>query len=125
MPVLPYIVCRGAFMSGQELLAEVQSHIRYWGFLVLKLVAAAAGAAGSLWFLNLFWRPYTPLFHFNAYQFTFDLVYTTLVGVWFLFAYGLFYLAIWDQRYRCAGRVCAGSFACRSRPAPWGIYMLP
>ncbi len=108
-------------MFGYDMLVEVKSHVRYWGFLLAKLVAAAAGAAGSLWFLNLFWRPYTPLFKFNAYQFTFDLAYTSLVGVWFLFAYGLFYLAIWDQRYRC--RTCLRRLRMPIETGSWG-YML-
>ncbi len=108
-------------MFGHDVLVEIKSHIRYWGFLLLKLGAAAVGAAGSLWFLNLFWRPYTPLFQFNSYHFLFDLPYTTLVGVWFLFAYGLFYLAIWDQRYRC--RTCLRRLRMPIETGSWG-YML-
>ena len=108
-------------MFGQNVVQEIKTHIRYWGFLLLKLVAAAAGAAFSLWFLNLFWIPYTPLFHLNSWQFSYDLMYTTLVGVWFLFAYGLFYLAIWDQRYRC--RTCLRRLRMPIETGSWG-YML-
>lgn len=82
----------------------ILKHVRYWGFLLLKLVGAATGSVVSLWILNLFWEPYTPLFHFNKIQFSYELGYTTLIGVWFLLCYGMFYLAIWDQRYRC--RTC-------------------
>jgi hypothetical protein len=105
-------------MFRQDVLPEIQSHLRYWGFLLLKLVGAAMGAAGSLWFLNLFFLPYTPLFAFNAYRFPFDLAYTSLVGVWFLFAYGLFYLAIWDQRYRC--RTCLRRLRMPIETGSWG-----
>jgi hypothetical protein len=108
-------------MFRQDVLVEVKSHIRYWGFLLLKLAGAGMGAACSLWFLNLFWRPYTPLFQFNADKFPFDLAYTTLVGVWFLFAYGLFYLAVWDQRYRC--RTCLRRLRMPIETGSWG-YML-
>jgi hypothetical protein len=108
-------------MFGQNVVQEIKTHIRYWGFLLLKLVAAATGAAFSLWFLNLFWIPYTPLFHLNSWQFSYDLMYTTLVGVWFLFAYGLFYLAIWDQRYRC--RTCLRRLRMPIETGSWG-YML-
>jgi hypothetical protein len=109
-------------MFRQDAILEMKSHLRYWGFLALKLAAAAAGAAGSLWILNLFWWPYTPLLQFiNYYYFPFDLVYTTLVGVWFLFAYGLFYLAFWDQRYRC--RTCLRRLRMPIETGSWG-YML-
>jgi hypothetical protein len=86
------------------MLAEIKGQVRYWGFLLVKLSAAALASSAALWFLNLFWPPRTPLFHLNRYQFMFDLGYTTLVMVWFLLSYGMLYLAFWDQRYRC--RTC-------------------
>ncbi len=101
---------------------EFASHTRYWGFLALKLFAAALGSMSSLWFLNLFWLPYTPFFSLvNGYRFTYDLVYTLFVGVWFLFATGLFYLAVWDQRYRC--RTCLRRLRMPVETGSWG-YML-
>ena len=108
-------------MFRQSMFQGIKSHIRYWGFLLLKLAGAAMGSAGSLWFLNLFWLPCTPLFRLNAHRFAFDLWYTTLVGVWFLFAYGLFYLAVWDQRYRC--RTCVRRLRMPIETGSWG-YML-
>lgn len=109
--------------------AQIKSRVRYWGFLLLKLAGAAMGAAGSLWFLNLFWRPYTPLLQFINYdQFggrdgsgTFDLAYTSLLGVWFLFACGLFYLAVWDQRYRC--RTCLRRLRMPIETGSWGFML--
>ncbi|MCU1329794.1 MAG: hypothetical protein JWN34_5164 [Bryobacterales bacterium] len=86
------------------MLADIKGQARYWGFLLVKLAAAAMGSSAALWFLNLFWPPHTPLFHLNRWQFMFDLGYTTLVMVWFLLSYGMLYLAFWDQRYRC--RTC-------------------
>ncbi len=97
------------------------SHIRYWGFLLLKLAGAALGSAVALWFVNLWWPPATPLFHLNQYQFCYNLPYTTLVLVWFLFSYGLVYLAIWDQRYRC--RTCLRRLRMPIETGSWG-YML-
>jgi hypothetical protein len=108
-------------MSRQELVTEIKSHVKYWGFLVAKLVAAGLGTAASLWILNLFWLPYTPMFAFNSDRFPFDLWYTSLVGVWFLFACGLFYLAIWDQKYRC--RTCLRRLRMPIETGSWG-YML-
>ncbi len=112
-------------MFGQDMFVDIKTHVRYWGFLVLKLAGAAVGAACSLWFLNLFFRPYTPFLQFINYdKFLsgyFDLSYTTLLGVWFLFAYGLFYLAIWDQKYRC--RTCLRRLRMPIETGSWG-YML-
>ena len=99
----------------------VKTFFRYWGFLLLKLTGAAFGSAAALWFLNLFWLPETPLFHWNRFQFCYDLLYTTLAGVWFLFSYGLFYLAFWDHRYRC--RTCLRKLVMPVETGSWG-YML-
>ncbi len=99
----------------------VKSHLRYWGFLLLKLVGAGIGSTAALWFLNLFWWPETPLFSWNRVQFCYDLLYTTLAGVWFLFSYGLFYLAFWDQKYRC--RTCQRRLVMPVETGSWG-YML-
>src|SRR5690348_7967710 len=68
--------------------ANLKHHLRYWGFLLLKFVAAALGSGVALWFLNLFWAPQTPFFHPARREFGFDLLYTTLVGVWFQFSFG-------------------------------------
>jgi hypothetical protein len=92
---------------------RIKDRVRFWGFLLLKLVGAALGSAGALWFLNLFWPPTTTLSQ--------DLTYTTLAGVWFLFSYGLFYLAFWDQRYRC--RTCLRKLRMPIETGSWG-YML-
>ena len=100
---------------------EIKNQVRYWGFFLLKLAGAAAIAGFALWFLNLFWAPRTKLFHLAWGQFSYDLAYTTLAGVWFLFSYGLVYLAIWDQRYRC--RTCLRRLCMPIETGSWG-YML-
>lgn len=97
------------------------NHLRFWSFLLLKLGAATTGSAASLWVLNLFWEPRTPLFHLNHMQFSYDLGYTTLVGVWFLMSYGFFYLAIWDQRYRC--RTCLRRLMMPVEVGSWSSMM--
>jgi hypothetical protein len=102
--------------------AAIVRHVRYWGFLLLKLAGAAAGSTFALWFLNLFWAPHTKLFHLARGEFSFDLLYTTLAGVWFLFSYGLVYLAIWDQKYRC--RTCLRRLCMPIETGSWGGYML-
>ena len=99
----------------------VKSQLRYWGFLLLKLIGAGIGSAAALWFLNLFWWPETPLFSWNRVQFCYDLLYTTLAGVWFLFSYGLFYLAFWDQKYRC--RTCQRRLVMPVETGSWGFML--
>jgi hypothetical protein len=102
--------------------AGLKHHVRYWGFLALKFAAATFGSGFSLWFLNLFWAPHTRLFHWATGSLeTFDLLYITLVGVWFQFSFGLFYLAIRDQRYRC--RTCLRKLRMPIETGSWG-YML-
>ncbi len=103
------------------MLQAVKGHVKYWGFLLLKLAGAALGSAVALQFLNLFWEPRTRWFHINPYQFGFDLPYTTLAGVWFLFSYGLFYLAIWDQRYRC--RTCLRQLVMPVETGSWSYIL--
>lgn len=114
------------------MLAAIKGQVRYWGFLLVKLAAAAMGSATALWFLNLFWPPHTRLLHLNRYQFMFDLGYTTLVMVWFLLSYGMLYLAFWDQRYRCRTclrRLCMpvkqarGRTCCGSAAQKWNIFV--
>ena len=100
--------------------AGIKHHVRYWGFLLLKLAGAAVGSTLALCFLNLFWAPETKLFHL-AWVFSYDLTYTTLAFVWFLFSYGLVYLAFWDQRYRC--RTCLRRLCMPIGTGSWG-YML-
>ncbi len=101
--------------------AEFRTHARYWGFLLGKLVAATLLAALVLWILNLFWMPRAAWFHLNRRQFIYDLGYTTLAGAWFLITYGLYYLAFWDQRYRC--RTCLRRLLMPVETGSWS-YML-
>lgn len=91
--------------------------MKYWGFLIVKLAGTAAGSCFALWFLNFFWDPEAKLFH-PAWQFGYDLLYTSLLGVWFLFSYGLAYLAFWDQRYRC--RTCLRRLRMPIETGSWG-----
>lgn len=101
--------------------AELKNHLRYWGFLLLKFVGAGLGSGLALWFLNLFWAPKTKLFHLAMGMFSYDLLYTFLAGICLQFAFGLFYLAIWDQRYRC--RTCLRKLRMPVETGSWG-YML-
>lgn len=83
---------------------RIQQFMRYWGFLAAKLLAGSMLLAGVLWILNLFWTPSAPFLHISGYRFGYDLLYTSVVGLWFLLACGVYSLCVLDQRYRC--RVC-------------------
>ena len=75
--------------------------MKYWGFLLLKLVAGGlvmrvlfaailAGFRGPVLYLGMEQKP-----------FGHDLGFTTAMLLFFLAGFGVLYLIIWDQRYRC------------------------
>jgi len=73
--------------------------MKYWGFLLLKL------AVGAL-VMRFVWRAI--LLGFRDQQrfaglapFGHDLGFTTAMLVFFLACFGVVYLIVWDQRYRC------------------------
>ena len=78
--------------------------MKYWGFLVVKLVAAVF-LLRSLWFgvRQLFTQPAVFL-GLEQKPFAHDLGYTSAMMVFFLVCAGIVYVIIWDQRYRC--RTC-------------------
>ena len=78
--------------------------MKYWGFLLLKLVAGGlvmrvllaailTGFRGPVLYLGLEQKP-----------FGHDLGFTSAMLLFFLACFGVLYLIIWDQRYRC--RTC-------------------
>ena len=97
---------------------NLKHHLRYWGFLLLKFAAASVVSVATLWLLNLFFgsarKAVSPG---DGY-----LLYIFLAGVWFQFSFGLLYLAIWDQRYRC--RTCLRRLRMPVESGSWGGYML-
>jgi hypothetical protein len=82
--------------------------MKYWSYLAAKVLLVLAVLAG-VWNLMLripsqerytdFYEPY-----FRQPRFGYDLWWTLGVLVFWLFAVGLFYLVVWDQRRRC--RIC-------------------
>jgi hypothetical protein len=78
--------------------------MRYWGYLLAKLMAAAL-LIWAVWFaIGLcFARPAIYLGQ-ELSPFTHDLGYTAVMMLFFAFCTGLVYLIVWDQRYRC--RTC-------------------
>ena len=78
--------------------------MRYWGFLVAKLLVVAF-LIRAVWLAIAmgFGRPAIFLGK-ELTPFTHDLGYTAVMMLFFTFCAGLLYVTIWDQRYRC--RTC-------------------
>lgn len=79
--------------------------MKYWGFFTMKALAAA-GLLRALWplYRDLF-RAADPLVRAAGLDpMGHDLGYTVAVYLFWLFAAGIAWLVIWDQRYRC--RTC-------------------
>ena len=78
--------------------------MKYWGFLLLKLVAGAVvmrcGVVGHRGGLP---RP-SGVPGFEQKPFGHDLGFTSAMLLFFLACFGVLHLIIWDQRYRC--RTC-------------------
>jgi hypothetical protein len=77
--------------------------MKYWGFLLLKLVAGAL-------VMSVVWRAIVVSFRgavtagFEQKPFGHDLGFTSAMLLYFLACFGVLHLIIWDQRYRC--RTC-------------------
>ena len=95
--------------------------MRYWGLFAGKLAISGAFSYALLLGINSFWP--LPLFYNNirellSSRFGFDLVYTSVVFLWFLATVGLLYLCVLDQRYRC--RVCLRRLRMPIETGSWG-----
>jgi hypothetical protein len=77
--------------------------VRYWGFFVAKL-AAAALPMGVLWSFIRWLFPRRVFADWQQSPFAHDLGYTSAMMLFFLACAGVLYLIIRDQRYRC--RTC-------------------
>ena len=78
--------------------------MRYWGILVAKVAVAAAGLY-AIWIgLKASYTPPYEIARWNHSPFTHDLNWTTMVFLFNLLVYGVLFLIVWDQRYRC--RTC-------------------
>jgi hypothetical protein len=76
--------------------------MKYWGYLVAKLLAAAAILWGvRVVLLLLAPTPATFMYIRPRDPFAFDLAFTFLMLGYWLFAAGLLWAIAWDQRYRC------------------------
>jgi len=57
---------------------------RYWGYLAGKLAVSGALSYGFLWGVNYLWPLPAKVFNLMPPRFGYDLVYTIVIGLWFL-----------------------------------------
>ncbi len=105
--------------------------MKYWGFLAAKLVAALGVLYGMrLLLLRLLPRPepfrfpmaYREKIYYQHDPFATDLGYTFAMLFFWLFAMGVFWLVIWDQRYRC--RSCLRRLRMPIQTGSWNHILL-
>lgn len=96
--------------------------MRYWGYLIAKLVGISALLGGALLGFQALWPLPARGQKYDLHPFGTDLSYTmTLLGLWLL-GVGLFYLAVWDQRYRC--RTCGRRLHMPVSSGGWNSLLL-
>jgi hypothetical protein len=99
--------------------------MKYWLYLLAKLVGVAGVAVGLLGLLvRLYPAPEKPLPKYGPALplFLHDMPYTFLVLGIGLAVTGLFYLAIWDQKRRC--RACLRRLIMPVATGSWGHIVL-
>jgi hypothetical protein len=89
--------------------------MRYWAYLAAKLVVAGF-ALRFLWHGLTLLLP-APVLYEDEF-FPYDLTWTLAAGAFFLFACGVVYLCILEQRYRC--RVCLRRLRMPITAGSWG-----
>lgn len=78
--------------------------MKYWGYFLAKLAAAALVAFVVQSAIRWSFPRRMTIFYSQQELFAHDLSYTLVMMIFFLFCIGLLYAIIWDQRYRC--RTC-------------------
>jgi len=96
--------------------------VRYWSLLVAKLALCGAVSYSLLYAIDSYWSSPLWLYNVRSPRFGLDLVYTSVIGVWFLVSAGLLYLCVWDQRYRC--RVCLRRLRMPIETGSWSRMLL-
>ena len=94
--------------------------MRYWLYLLAKLIVVVAVGCGLQWALIHFYTRHSA--HPSAPLFLQDMVFTFgTLGVWLVGA-GLLSLALWDQRRRC--RTCLRRLIMPLKTGSWGHIVL-
>ncbi len=96
--------------------------MKYWGWFVVKLVAAAAVLLSVDYAIRALFPKRAPSAYSHLEPFAHDLGYTTIMMVLFLLCYGAVHLIIWDQRTRC--RTCLRRLRMPIATGSWSNMML-
>ncbi len=97
--------------------------MRYWGYLVAKLAAAAAALYGLLWLIDGIWPaeknppPIAPLRDVQQI-----LSYSIVMLAWFLLGCAALVLIVRDQRRRC--RICLRRLRMPLQTGSWSSMLL-
>lgn len=96
--------------------------MKYWAYLIAKLVVAAGIVFGFGWLINRVFP--TPIAYVDGGPFPahHDLLINILIMLLALFAIGLTWLVIWDQRYRC--RTCLRRLRMPIQTGSWTHVLL-
>ena len=78
--------------------------MKYWAYLIAKLVVAAGLVYGFGWLINRLLPPQKAFLDGGKFPAHYDLLVNIALMLLALFAIGITWLIIWDQRYRC--RTC-------------------
>jgi hypothetical protein len=96
--------------------------MKYWGYLLVKLGAVALILLGVDRTIRFMLGKQVTILYTQHDPFTHDLTYTSVMMLFTLFAIGLLYVVIWDQRYRC--RTCLRRLRMPMSAGSWPNMML-
>jgi hypothetical protein len=96
--------------------------MKYWAYLIAKLVAAAGLVYGFGWLINRLLPPHKAYVDGGRFTDPYDLVINIALMLLTLFAIGLTWLVIWDQRYRC--RTCLRRLRMPIQTGSWTHVLL-
>jgi hypothetical protein len=96
--------------------------MKYWAYLIAKLVAAAGLVYAFGWLINRLLPPQKAYIDGGRFPAHYDLLINIALMLLALFAIGITWLVIWDQRYRC--RTCLRRLRMPIQTGSWTHVLL-
>jgi len=96
--------------------------MKYWAYLIAKLVVAAGLVYGFGWLINRLFPPQKAFLDGGKFPAHYDLLLNIALMLLALFAIGITWLIIWDQRYRC--RTCLRRLRMPVQTGSWTHVLL-